>query len=111
MKNHVGILLIFFSTFSFAQERCGFSIGNRIKQLKNPNWIKQQAEFEYQLREFQRDTKTENLRVTAKIYRIPVVVHVVHNNAANFIGGPNNSNISFAISWLKRGYLYTMNSD
>lgn len=94
MKNHVGILLIFFSTFSFAQERCGFSIGNRIKQLKNPNWIKQQAEFEYQLREFQRDTKTENLRVAAKIYRIPVVVHVVHNNAANFIGGPNNSNIS-----------------
>lgn len=94
MKNYLGILLVFFSTFSFAQERCGFSVGNKIKQLNNPNWIKQQAEFEYQLREFQRSSQGQNSRVTAKIHRIPVVVHVVHNNASNFIGGVNNSNIS-----------------
>ena len=94
MKNYLGILLVFFSTFSLAQERCGFSIGNQIKQLKNPNWLKQQAEFEYQLREFQNSQRGQNLRVTEKIYRIPVVVHVVHNNESNFIGGPNNTNIS-----------------
>lgn len=94
MKNYLGILLVFFSTFGFAQERCGFSIGNKIKQVNNPNWIKQQAKFEYQLREFQNSSKAQNLRVTAKIYRIPVVVHIVHNNASNFIGGANNSNIS-----------------
>lgn len=94
MKNYLGILLVLFSTFSFAQERCGFSFGNKIKQINNPNWIKQQAEFEFQLREFQKSRKEQNLKVTAKIYRIPVVVHVVHNNASNFIGGENNSNIS-----------------
>ncbi len=30
------------------------------------------------------------------IYRIPVVVHVVHNNSSNFVGGDNNPNISDA---------------
>ena len=94
MKNYLGILIVFFSTFSFAQERCGFSAGDKMKQLKNPNWIKQQAEFEYQLREFQNRNKGQSSRITEKIYRIPVVVHVVHNNASNFIGGANNTNIS-----------------
>lgn len=28
------------------------------------------------------------------VYRIPVVVHVVHNNSSNFVGGANNPNIS-----------------
>ena len=94
MKNYIGILFFFFSTFSFAQERCGFSVGNKIKQLNNSNWIKQQAEFEYQLREFQKSNDGHNLKVAAKIYKIPVVVHIVHNNASNFIGEANNSNIS-----------------
>lgn len=94
MKNYLTILMVLFSTLSFSQERCGFSIGNNLKQLKNPNWIRQQAEFEFQLREFQNKLKGENLRVTDKVYRIPVVVHVVHNNSSNFVGGDNNTNIS-----------------
>jgi len=94
MKKYLGILLVFLSTFGFAQERCGFSMGNKIKQANNPNWIKQQAEFEYQLKVLGKKNEEQNLRVTAKIYRIPVVVHVVHNNASNFIGGINNTNIS-----------------
>ena len=94
MKNYLGMLLIFFSTLGFSQERCGFSIGNKIKQLKNPNWIKQQALFEYKLREFQNNNQEQNLRVTDKVYRIPVVVHIIHNNASNVIGGINNTNIS-----------------
>ena len=94
MKNYLGILLVFFSTSSFAQEKCGFSIGNKIKQLQNPNWLKQQAEFEYQIREFQNSQRGQSSRITEKVYRIPVVVHVVHNNESNFIGGPNNTNIS-----------------
>lgn len=94
MRNNLAIFLVFFSTLGFSQERCGFSIGNKLKQLKNPNWIKKQAEFEYQLREFQNSNNGQNSRITAKIYRIPVVVHVVHNNASNFIGGTNNTNIS-----------------
>lgn len=94
MKKYLGILLVFFSTFVYSQERCGFSGANRIKQMKNSNWIKQQAEFEYQIRAIQNSSKGQNLKVTDKIYRIPVVVHVIHNNASNFIGGTNNSNIS-----------------
>lgn len=95
MKKYVGFLsLLFFSTSIFAQERCGFSVGNKLKQSKNHGWIKQQAEFEFQLREFQNKSKSQNLRVAEKIYRIPVVVHVIHNNASNFIGGTNNTNIS-----------------
>ena len=95
MKKYLGIsFLLFVSTFSYSQERCGFSTGNKLKQLKNPNWIKQQAEFEFQLREFQNNQKGQNSRVTDKVYRIPVVVHVVHNNDSNFIGGSNNTNIS-----------------
>jgi Pregnancy-associated plasma protein-A/Secretion system C-terminal sorting domain len=94
MRNNLAIFLVFFSTLGFSQERCGFSFGNKLKQLKNPNWIKKQAEFEYQLREFQNSNNGQNLRITEKIYRIPVVVHVVHNNASNFIGGTNNTNIS-----------------
>ena len=94
MKNYLGVLLIFISTFGFAQERCGFSIGNKIKQSNNPNWIKQQAEFESELELLKIKNEGKQLRVTAKIYRIPVVVHVVHNNASNFIGGINNTNIS-----------------
>lgn len=31
-----------------------------------------------------------------EIYRIPVVVHVIHNNASNTIGGANNPNITEA---------------
>ena len=98
MKKYLGVLLsstlLFVSTFSEAQEKCGFSIGNKLKQLKNPNWIKQQAEFEYNLRVLQNDENRKNLRVTDKVYRIPVVVHVIHNNESNFIGGTNNTNIS-----------------
>lgn len=94
MKNYLGITLVFFSTLSFAQERCGFSVGDKLKQVKNPNWIKQQAEFEYQIREFQKSHTGQNLKIVEKIYRIPVVVHVVHNNSSNFIGGSNNTNIS-----------------
>lgn len=35
-----------------------------------------------------------NLRLTAEVIRIPVVVHVVHNQADNRIGGAGNTNIS-----------------
>lgn len=91
MRNYLGILLVFVSTFCFSQERCGFSIGNKIKQLKYPNWIKQRAAFEYKLKKFQ---NIQNLRVANQVYRIPVVVHVIHNNASNFVGGANNTNIS-----------------
>jgi hypothetical protein len=94
MKIYLGISLLLLSTFSFAQERCGFSVGNKIKQLNNPNWLRQRADFENRLKQFSDFQKEQNFRVADKIYRIPVVVHIVHSNASNFIGGANNTNIS-----------------
>ncbi|MES2519180.1 MAG: M43 family zinc metalloprotease [Bacteroidota bacterium] len=94
MKNYFSLLLVLFSTCCYAQERCGFSLGDKNKQRQNPNWIRQKAEFEYQIREQQKNINGANFRVEAKVYKIPVVVHVIHNNAANVIGGDNNSNIS-----------------
>jgi hypothetical protein len=94
MKYYLGFLLIFITTLSFSQERCGFSVGNKLRQLKNPNLIKQQSTFEYQLRQVQENLKEGNARITEKVYRIPVVVHVVHSNQSSFIGGENNTNIS-----------------
>ncbi len=46
---------------------------------------------------FIRDQSGANLRSKAAsdtVYRIPVVVHVIHNNANGTIGGANNPNIS-----------------
>lgn len=42
---------------------------------------------------------TQSLRIsslTDTIIRIPVVIHIIHNNAAGIIGGANNTNISDA---------------
>jgi hypothetical protein len=94
MKKIAFLILFIVSHFAFSQERCGFAAGEKLRQAKNPNWIKQKAEFEYQIRELANSKAIGNARIEAVVYKIPVVVHVIHNNAANFIGGANNTNIS-----------------
>jgi hypothetical protein len=89
------VYFLFLSTFiSNGQDRCGFVLGEKRKQKENPNYIKKKAEFEFSIREFLKNDNQSNLRVADKIYKIPVVVHIIHNNASNFIGGANNTNIS-----------------
>lgn len=92
MKKIFVLILLLISSPSFAQERCGFGLNEKNKS-KNAAWLRQKATFEFQLRELQK-TNSSNLRTEAKVYRIPVVVHIIHNNSAGVIGGANNSNIS-----------------
>lgn len=93
MKKLFVIIFLFVSNLSFAQERCGFGINEKVK-AKNPAWLRQKAEFEFQLRELQKEKSNSKSRTQSKVYKIPVVVHIIHNNSAGVIGGANNVNIS-----------------
>ncbi len=94
MKKYFAFFLLLFSFLSHSQDRCGFAVGEQLKQKANPNYLKQKAEFEYSVREFLKNDNASQSRVGETIVKIPVVVHVIHNNTANFIGGANNTNIS-----------------
>lgn len=93
MKNLIVFCFLLTTTFLQAQERCGFGLTEK-SNAKNPVWLRQKAEFEYQLRQDMIQSAGANLRVQDKVLKIPVVFHVVHNNPANIIGGTNNANIT-----------------
>jgi len=93
MKKSFLFFLMLVNVYSYAQERCGFAFGEK-ERAKNTSWLRQKAEFEYRLRENQTELNGINARVAAKIYKIPVVVHVIHNNPAGVLGGTNNANIT-----------------
>jgi hypothetical protein len=94
MKKCLVYFLLLNTLISHAQDRCGFALGEKRKQIENPNYIRQKAEFEYSVREILKNDNSAKSRVGETIFKIPVVVHIVHNNASNFIGGTNNTNIS-----------------
>jgi hypothetical protein len=77
--------------------RCATAEVEAMRQAKNPARKQQLADFNQRVADYltqQRATGRETADNT--IYRIPVVVHIVHNNSSNFIGGDNNPNISDA---------------
>ena len=90
----ISTFILLLTTFlSFAQERCGFGLAEK-ENSKNPIWLRQKAEFEYQIRQDIAKSQGANLRVQDKVLKIPVVFHVIHNNSANIIGGSENANIT-----------------
>lgn len=93
MKFFFAFSLLLITTILHAQERCGFGLVE-IEKAKNPVWLRQKAEFEYQLRQDIAKSGGSNLRVQDKLLKIPVVVHIIHNNPVNIIGGANNANIT-----------------
>ncbi len=93
MKNFFAFCLLLTTTFLQAQEHCGFGLVEKEK-AKNPSWLRQKSEFEYQIRQDIAKSEGANLRVQDKLLKIPVVVHIIHNNPANIIGGTNNANIT-----------------
>jgi Pregnancy-associated plasma protein-A len=93
MKKIITFCLLLTTTITHAQERCGFGLAEKEKS-KNPAWLRKKAEFEYQIRENIKSSEGANLRTADKLLKIPVVVHVIHNNPANIIGGTNNANIT-----------------
>jgi Pregnancy-associated plasma protein-A/Secretion system C-terminal sorting domain len=93
MKKCLVLLLLLSSLLCHSQDRCGFAVGEKAKQKANPDYLKRKAEFEYSIREILKNDNSAS-RVGETVVKIPVVVHVIHNNTSNFIGGTNNTNIS-----------------
>jgi hypothetical protein len=93
MKKLITFCLLLTTTITHAQERCGFGLAEKTR-AKNPAWLRQKAEFEYQIRQENAKSEGANLRVADKLLKIPVVFHIIHNNPVNIIGGANNANIT-----------------
>jgi hypothetical protein len=93
MKKIITFCLLLTTTITQAQERCGFGLTEK-SRAKNAVWLRQKAEFEYQIRQENAKSEGANLRVADKLIKIPVVFHIIHNNPVNIIGGTNNANIT-----------------
>ncbi|GAB3883548.1 M43 family zinc metalloprotease [Spirosoma agri] len=75
-------------------KRCGTSDYEKmVLQVRNPNRLRDINELNRRINEA-RTTGKSRQAADETVYRIPVVVHVVHNNASNAVGGSNNANIS-----------------
>ncbi|WP_228724151.1 M43 family zinc metalloprotease [Spirosoma sp. KUDC1026] len=74
--------------------RCGSGIYEKLKQQQNPGRIQRFNEFNRRIDQYLETQKNFRLQANETIYRIPVVVHVVHSTASGTIGGGNNVNIS-----------------
>lgn len=77
-----------------ALERCGTAEFERVLQQRNPQRIQQLNELNRRILQEQVAVKSGRRQVNDTIYRIPIVVHVVHTTASGEIGGPGNGNIS-----------------
>ncbi|MDB5240850.1 MAG: Ulilysin [Spirosoma sp.] len=77
-----------------ALQRCGTVEYERVLQQRNPNRLRQLNELNRQLEQVEANRMLLRQADDQTIYRIPVVVHVVHNMASGEIGGITNGNIS-----------------
>ncbi|MFD1139615.1 M43 family zinc metalloprotease [Larkinella insperata] len=77
-------------------QRCGIEQREKILQQRDPQRLARRQKLNEQIQEVisHQKNKPNSARISEVIYRIPVVVHVVHNNSSGFIGGANNPNIS-----------------
>ncbi|UBM59559.1 zinc metalloprotease [Marinilongibacter aquaticus] len=80
-------VLFFFNTQA---QRCAF--GEIMKSETQQNRLER---FQEALKSY-RSKSSINARVSDEIIKIPVVVHVIHNNSGGQIGGDGNANISDA---------------
>ena len=74
--------------------RCATSQQERIRQQRNPNRLYQLNELNRRIQKFQAESGGLRKQADTTIYRIPVVVHVIHNTVSGTIGGTLNGNIS-----------------
>lgn len=82
------------TTTTRALQRCGTVEHERILQQRNPNRLRQLTELNRRLEQIETSRMLLRQAADETIYRIPIVVHVVHNTASNVTGGENNGNIS-----------------
>ena len=74
--------------------RCATSQNERILQQRNPNRLRQLNALNQRVQTFQAESGRSRRQADSTVYRIPVVVHIVHSNTSGQIGGQNNGNIS-----------------
>lgn len=79
-------------------KRCGTVEYENYLQQQNPLRRQQVNALHQRIQQFatQQAQARQAQALDETIYRIPVVVHIIHNNSSNFIGGNNNPNISDA---------------
>ncbi|HSY60631.1 MAG TPA: T9SS type A sorting domain-containing protein [Cytophaga sp.] len=100
MNKYLLIFYVFFCvcTGSLAQgDRCGSEAYLNHLKATQPEAYKQITDFQQRIASHQ--LQSQSLRTstsTDTIIPIPVVIHVIHNNAAGIIGGTNNTNITDA---------------
>ncbi|MES2797589.1 MAG: M43 family zinc metalloprotease [Bacteroidota bacterium] len=100
-KNRLNLLifsvLVSFSCFSqLIERRCATAEIEKQRLQKNIEYSKKRTAFNQSINQYLVHKRASNSRKSAinELIRIPVVVHVIHNNLTNTIGGSKNSNIS-----------------
>ncbi len=74
-------------------KRCASAERDQLKARLNPLWQQKRDKMERLIQEYRQEHRS--LRTTADdVIRIPVVVHVIHDQNENSVGGLNNPNIS-----------------
>ncbi|WP_338877074.1 M43 family zinc metalloprotease [Spirosoma sp. SC4-14] len=97
-----GSFMLFFITTAWGQlpdestvKRCGTTEYEKfVLQMRNPQRARQVNELNRRIEEAKASGKMARLADNDTVYRIPIVVHVIHNNSSGVVGGINNSNIS-----------------
>lgn len=91
----LAVTFILTCTFGFGQikKRCIVEEIEHKKNQLNPNRISKKNDFERAVAEKILELNNKNARIAQEVIRIPVVVHVIHDNAEGRIGGLTNKNI------------------
>lgn len=97
----LGLLLVVFfsasaqSTNDEVIERCATHLRDMRKQALLPSWQQNRRQSEQAIQQYIRQNGPR-LRVSTEsdLVRIPVVVHIIHDQSPTLIGGLNNPNIS-----------------
>lgn len=76
--------------------RCQTPRYDSLRQARNPSLLASRQRLNALLAKAAREPKNTRTLRTQAVITIPVVVHVIHNNANGEIGGRNNGNISDA---------------
>jgi hypothetical protein len=78
----------------FSQQHCATDYIHQQQLKKDTAYARAYRRSLDQLDQAVTRMRLSSISGTDSIFTIPVVVHIVHNNAAGTIGGPNNVNIS-----------------
>ncbi len=102
LKNKIGLILFgcFLFNISWAQtdiRRCASAEYEKIAFAKNKGFANRKLAFNQSIQQCiikNRALNNGKKAAIAELIKIPIVVHVIHNNTSNTVGGARNANIS-----------------